>query len=313
MAVERRDQALDLQRRRRRRRRRPRPGCRSRRRARPGRPARPAGSGGWARGRWRPAGPGSPRRRPGTRRPGSPGPPGAGRSPGPGPRPPPPSDPGGRGRRWPRPRRHGRRPRPRRVSMFPRRPTKVRSGRWAASWERRRAEPVAMRDAGREVGQGPTHQRVSGVGPFGHGGDDQAVGGGRRQVLGRVDGQVGPPVEDGGLDLLDEDALAADLGQGAGPVAVAGGGDDDGLVLEGRVDGRQERGDVVGLPTGQGATAGRGPEPHRRASGASRPAAQRRIAERSQARLNRPVVLTGRRARGGLRPGARPWGCPRPP
>ena len=113
---------------------------------------------------------------------------------------------------------------------------------------------MAIAGAGREVGQGPTHEGVSGVGPFGHGGDDQAVGGGRRQVLGRVDGQVGPPVEDGGLDLLDEDALAPDLGQGAGPVAVAGGGDDDGLVLEGRVDGRQERGDVVGLPTGQGAT-----------------------------------------------------------
>ena len=116
--------------------------------------------------------------------------------------------------------------------------------------------------AGREVGQRPTHQRVPGVGPFGHGGDDQAVGGGRRQVLGRVDGQVGPPVEDGGLDLLDEDALAPDLGQRAAPVAVAGGGDDDGLVLEGRVDGREQRGDVVGLPTGQRATAGRGPEPH---------------------------------------------------
>ena len=76
--------------------------------------------------------------------------------------------------------------------MLPRRPVKVRSGRSQASWARRRTDPVATSAPGRRSAKGDADQGVTGVGPPGHGRQQQARGRRRRQVLGRVDGEVGP-------------------------------------------------------------------------------------------------------------------------
>ena len=108
--------------------------------------------------------------------------------------------------------------------MLPRRPAKVRSGRSQASWARRRTEPVATgapglagRPGGIRPGRHggrPGRRRPPGPGPSGVA---------RRQVLGRVDGEVGPAVEHGGLHLLDEHALAAQLPDRDVLALVAGG------------------------------------------------------------------------------------------
>ena len=88
-----------------------------------------------------------------------------------------------------------------------------RRGRAAAtaSWARRRTEPVATVAPGARSAQRAADERVAGVAPLRDGGQHQARRGDRGQVLGRVHGEVGPPVEHGLLDLLDEHALAAEL------------------------------------------------------------------------------------------------------
>ena len=53
--------------------------------------------------------------------------------------------------------------RSRRVAMLPRSSTKRRSGRAAASWARRRTEPVATVAPAGEVGERSADQRVGGV------------------------------------------------------------------------------------------------------------------------------------------------------
>ena len=55
--------------------------------------------------------------------------------------------------------------------------------------------------------------------------DSQALGVGRRHVLGRVHCDVDAVIEQRLLELLHEDAAGADLPEGACPVAVAGGRD----------------------------------------------------------------------------------------
>ena len=52
-----------------------------------------------------------------------------------------------------------------RRAMFPRRSVNTRSGRSAASWARRRAEPVATSAAGGQAGQRGPHEAVARVGP----------------------------------------------------------------------------------------------------------------------------------------------------
>ena len=54
------------------------------------------------------------------------------------------------------------------------------------------------------------HERVAGIAALRECTDRQAVGGEGRQILGRVRSDVGPPVEYGCLDLLDEHPLSAD-------------------------------------------------------------------------------------------------------
>ncbi len=126
--------------------------------------------------------------------------------------------------------------------MLPRRPAKVRSGRSHASWARRRTEPVPMRAPGRQGVEPLADQGVAGVGPLGHGGDRQALGRRRRQVLGRVDGEVGPAVEHRGLHLLHEHAPAAQLPDGDVGPPVAHRVDHDRLNLN-----PEEPSDQVGL------------------------------------------------------------------
>ena len=78
--------------------------------------------------------------------------------------------------------------------------------------------PVATVAPVGEVGERPPDQRVGGVAPAQEGADHAAPRGRRRrQVLGRVHGDVGAAVEHGLLDLLDEHALAADRRAAARP------------------------------------------------------------------------------------------------
>ena len=142
--------------------------------------------------------------------------------------------------------------------MLPRSPTKRRSGRAAASWAWRRSEPVATSARSGRSARVGADERVAGVAPLGHARDHQAGHGDRRQVLGRVDGEVGPAVEHGGLHLLGEDALAAELPDRDVEPAVALRVDDDELDLDVGVDGAQQRGDVLGLPPGERAAPGGG-------------------------------------------------------
>ena len=136
--------------------------------------------------------------------------------------------------------------------MLPRSSANVRSGRRLASWARRRTEPVATRAPVGQRGERGSDQRVARVGTLGHGAEREAGGGLRRQVLGRVDREVGVAAQDGVLDLLDEDAGAAErVDRDVGPT-VAGGLDDDDL------DGHPEaRHDEIRLEPGQCAPARR--------------------------------------------------------
>ena len=86
------------------------------------------------------------------------------------------------------------------------------------------------------------------------------------EVLGRVDGHVGPTVQHRLLDLLHEHALAPHLPHRHVPTAVAGGLDHDQFHHQSRVDASQPIGHQAGLPEGQFAASSRDEEPvgHRR-------------------------------------------------
>src|SRR3546814_15380448 len=69
-----------------------------------------------------------------------------------------------------------------------------------------------------------------------------------REILGGVHREVGAPVEHGGLHLLGEDALSAELPDGDVLAPVALRVDDHELDLHVGVGGAKQRGDVLGLP-----------------------------------------------------------------
>ena len=69
-------------------------------------------------------------------------------------------------------------------------------------------------------------------------------------------GQVGGTVQQGFLDLLDEQALAAHLGQGDIQDDVTAGLDDAQADVQARFQGLQAGFDVFGLPEGQLTAAG---------------------------------------------------------
>ena len=110
--------------------------------------------------------------------------------------------------------------------------------------------------SGRQVDPSTTHQCVTGVGPFGNGYQNQALGGGGRQVFGRVDGNVGPTVKYRCLDLDDEHTLATHLVDGGVEVSVASRGDDNDLGFGTRNLLFEKRSHPVGLPAGQGTASG---------------------------------------------------------
>ena len=106
--------------------------------------------------------------------------------------------------------------------MFPRSGSIESVGSSASSCARRRAEAVPMRmPARRDV---DPHSASRGPPPR-VGADRQARRVARRHVLGRVDGNVDPVVEQRLFELLHEYASRADLAERPGPITVTGGGD----------------------------------------------------------------------------------------
>ena len=130
----------------------------------------------------------------------------------------------------------------RRVPMLPRSSANVRSGRrfgeLGPAPHRAGRDPRARR-AARRAWRPTSASRGSarsGTAP------SASPGGGlRRQVLGRVDREVGVAAQDGVLDLLDEDARAAErVDRDVGP-PVTGGLDDDELDGHGEARARRAR------------------------------------------------------------------------
>ena len=74
------------------------------------------------------------------------------------------------------------------------------------------AEPRAAGQRGDRVGE-RRDERVARVLARQEAGQRHAVGQGGRQVLGRMDGEVDAAVEQGGIDFLGEQTLAASLGE----------------------------------------------------------------------------------------------------
>ena len=94
------------------------------------------------------------------------------------------------------------------------------------------------------------------IGPRQHGGDAEARRQLARHVLHRVHGDVGAAFLHRDLEFLDEQALAADLGERAVLHAVALRAHRHQLDGQLRVGGAQQRGDVLGLPERELAAAG---------------------------------------------------------
>ena len=117
--------------------------------------------------------------------------------------------------------------------------------RWRR-WRRRRGRPAAGRPARRRRSR-RAHERA----------DHEASWATRRQVLGRVHGDVGATVEHGLLDLLDEHALPTDRVQRHVLAAVAGRVDEDELDRRTRSPRPQRVGDGLRLGARLRAAPGR--------------------------------------------------------
>jgi len=113
--------------------------------------------------------------------------------------------------------------------------------------------------AGRKVGQGSVtggNEGVAGIFPLQDGGEMQAFGQFRRHVFDGVDREVRRSLENALLQLLHEEALAADLGQRRIQQFVAAGDHFHEFDFEAGM-GRFEAGrHVLGLPQGERALAG---------------------------------------------------------
>ena len=125
-----------------------------------------------------------------------------------------------------------------RVCTLPRMSTSSRSGRSAESWERRRrldvptTAPAGTSSSVRGAAAGPRHEDVAHVLARREGDHREAVGHGRRHVLGGVHAEVGAALEHRRLQLLGEQPLVADLGERRVQQLVALGLDDLDLHLE---------------------------------------------------------------------------------
>ena len=97
---------------------------------------------------------------------------------------------------------------------------------------------------------------VTGVGALGHGSQNQARWGDGGQVLGGVHGDIGAAVEHGLLHRLGEHPLPSHRPDGVIGAEIALGRHAHQLVGDVGGDRRQQRADVAGLPTSEGAHAG---------------------------------------------------------
>ena len=100
------------------------------------------------------------------------------------------------------------------------------------------------------------HERIGGRGALEDHRQAEPLGEVHRHVLHRVHGDIGTSVEHGVLELLDEQPLAADLGQRRIEDLVALGGHRHQFHVQPRVQGHQPVAYVFGLPHGQAALAG---------------------------------------------------------
>jgi hypothetical protein len=146
----------------------------------------------------------------------------------------------------------------RRVSRLPRRLVTASIGYWAWIWDSRRRLEVPTTAPG---GMSSRLVLVGDEGVEGHfalgDGDQRELGReGHRHVLHRMHGDVGGAVEERGFELLDEQALAAHLGQRPVEDLVAAGGHAQQLDGAGRVEGFEAGLDVLGLPQGEAAFTG---------------------------------------------------------
>jgi hypothetical protein len=117
--------------------------------------------------------------------------------------------------------------------------------------------------------------RVASILACQHSGDPKSLGKNHRHVLAAVDREIDFAFDQGILDFLDEETLAANLRQRCVRKLVAGGADDDGLGLEtGR--GVELRGDSTGLKQRELAAARADAKLHHRLEGSDAASSCRR-------------------------------------
>ena len=131
--------------------------------------------------------------------------------------------------------------------------------------EELRPPPRARRPdtrAGRQAGEPPVaaDEHVAGVSTLGYRADHEPGGKPRRHVLHRVHARVDPAVEQGFLDLLHEEPLAARRSERSRH-SVAGRPDEDQLHREARMARRERGADALGLHPRQRARARAEPQP----------------------------------------------------
>src|SRR3954452_8978664 len=119
-------------------------------------------------------------------------------------------------------------------------------------------------------------ERVAGVLPAGIGADHEPVGIRGSQILGGVDGDVDPQLEQRLLELLDEDAAGADLAERSRAVAITGRRDRDERKLDA---GRPQRGErALGLGEREPTAATADADEHRPVASVRAARSQRRAA-----------------------------------
>ena len=107
-----------------------------------------------------------------------------------------------------------------------------------------------------ESGRFGSDERVAGIRPVEHRGDDEAFGKIAGQILHRMHGDVGTGLLERHLQFLDEQSLAADGGEAPILNAVTLGQQGYELNLESRMRLPQQHRDVMGLPESQLTLAG---------------------------------------------------------
>ncbi len=133
-----------------------------------------------------------------------------------------------------------------------------RSGRSPSNCAARRRLEVPTQAPLRQVfeaGEARADEGIAGVFALQHGTEREAGGQFHRHVLERMHGQVGAALFQGGFKLLDEQPLAADLGQRTVEDLVATGGHAQQFDLQPE-PGAQQVAYMFGLPQGKAAFAG---------------------------------------------------------